>query len=126
MKDPETIDARVEPDHSFLTNLWRRGKFALAICGAAYVFNGSYHLLKFNHLVGEYDQLETEEESELRKIFADHGERVELGLGYDFSGEILHQELNICLHSVRKGMMGVIASKLIDEYYMALNPFYSR
>lgn len=126
MINPKTIDTIVEPNHSLLTNLWRRGRFVLAICGTAYVLNGGYHIFKFNNLAEDYDQLRKEEESELGKIFADHRERVELGLGYGFSGEILFRELDRGPLNVRKGRMTVIASELINEYNLALNPFYSR
>ncbi|HLD72996.1 MAG TPA: hypothetical protein VJA23_05395 [Candidatus Nanoarchaeia archaeon] len=125
MVDSKTIDTIVEPNNYFLTNLWGKGRFVLAILGAAYVLNGSYHIVKFNNLAENYTQLRTEVESELGKIFAEHRERVELGLGYGFSGGVLHLELTNCFISERKGRMGVIASELIEEYNLTLNPFYS-
>ncbi len=126
MANSETIDNKVKPQPSFSAYLWKEGKFALAVCGAAYVLHGGYRLYQANAFLEEYRQLQREEDSELKEVLTTKMEREKLGLGHDFNRQIFRIEVQDALDDIRRSRMKVIAERALIKYNLALNPFYKR
>ncbi|MBS3118063.1 hypothetical protein J4417_00075 [Candidatus Woesearchaeota archaeon] len=124
MTDLETLDTKVKLAPSFWQHLQYGGKFALAVVGAAYILSGGYHFVKANLLLKEYEQLKKYETFDFNNVLEDNTERMRLGLGHDFSGQIFRIELHNSLHDERRGRMDKTAEMTIVEYNRMVNPFY--
>lgn len=53
MTEKPTLEDQVEANNSFLKNIWSKGKYLVAVLGAAYAIHGGYHLVQAWNKDGE-------------------------------------------------------------------------